>query len=287
MANHLGKNQSVHFDNFFSSIKLAKDLLKEKLTCCGTIRPNRKGWPMPNTKQKPGKVRNRMMQKGRMVAVQWTDKRQVNILSANADPKMVTVERRTKHGVVQVQVPKPVLQYNSATFGVDLNDQNRSCYPVGRPGTKWGRYLFSYLERISIINAFIVMKCARPDDSYTSVSQNYLPFRTRLVKALIATIKPDQPVRRAPDTLTLEGSTHSYSPGHSFGKMPGHKRRFFQCAQVGVKMASRHTQETITGCHLCNVHLHGGACYSRFHDNLKSQISLCHSHARPNSPFKG
>ena len=60
-----------------------------------------------------------MRQKGRMVAVQWTDKRRVNILSTKADPKMVTVERRTKAGVVQVQVPKPVVQYNKAMFGVD------------------------------------------------------------------------------------------------------------------------------------------------------------------------
>ncbi|GFO33877.1 PiggyBac transposable element-derived protein 4-like [Plakobranchus ocellatus] len=148
MANHLGKKNSVHFDNFFSSVKLCEDL-KEKTTCYGTIRPNRKGWLMPNTKQKPGEVR--------MVAVQWTDKRQVNILSTNADPKMMTVERRTKRGVVQVQVPKPVVQYNSAMFGVDLNDQNRSYYPVGDPGTKWWRYLSNYHVQISIINAFILV----------------------------------------------------------------------------------------------------------------------------------
>ncbi|KAK3767263.1 hypothetical protein RRG08_061679 [Elysia crispata] len=73
--------------------------------------------PKHNLSQKPGEVR--MRQKGRMVAVQWTDKRRVNILSTKADPKMVTVERRTKAGVVQVQVPKPVVQYNKAMFGVD------------------------------------------------------------------------------------------------------------------------------------------------------------------------
>lgn len=95
MVNHLGKNHSVHFDNFFTSVKLAEDLLKEKTTSCGTIRPNRKGWPLPNTKQKPGEVR--MLQKGNIVAVHWTDQRQVNVLSTSADPKMMTVERGTKH----------------------------------------------------------------------------------------------------------------------------------------------------------------------------------------------
>ncbi|KAK3764943.1 hypothetical protein RRG08_045745 [Elysia crispata] len=268
MANHLEKNHAVHFDNFFTSVKLAEDLLKEKTTCCGTIRTNRKGWPLPSSKQKPGEVR--MRQKGRMVAVQWTDKRQVNILSTNADPKMVTVERRTKAGVVQVQVPKPVVQYNKAMFGVDLNDQNRSYYPVGRPGTKWWRYLFNYLVQISIINAFILMKRARPDDSRTSASQNHLVFRTHLVKALVAVTEPDQPARRAPDVPSLQGSSSPYSPSHSLGKMPGRKRRCFQCAQDGVKMASGRTRETTSGCHLCNVHLHAGECYAKFHSSLKN-----------------
>ena len=68
-----GKNHAVFFDNFFSSVNLAEDLLAEKTTCYGTIRPNRKGWPLPNNKkQKPGEVK--MKQKGQLVAVQWTDK---------------------------------------------------------------------------------------------------------------------------------------------------------------------------------------------------------------------
>ncbi|GFO06444.1 PiggyBac transposable element-derived protein 4-like [Plakobranchus ocellatus] len=146
MANYLGKNHSVYFDNFFSSVTLAEDLLKEKTTCCGTIPPNKKGWPMPNT--------------------------------------------------------------------------SRS--------------------------------------------------HARLVKALIATIEPNQPVRRAPDAPTNEGSFHPYRPGHSLGKMPRRKRWCFQCAQDGVKMASGRTRVTITECHLCNVYLHGGACYAKFHHNLKS-----------------
>ena len=226
MANHLEKNHAVHFDNFFTSVKLAEDILKEKTTCCETIRTSRKGWPLPSSKQKPGEVR--MRQKGRMIAVQWTDKRRVNILSTNADSKMVTVERRAKAGVVQEQVPKPVVQYNKAMSDVDLNDQNRSYYLVGRPGTKWWRYLFNYLVQISIINAFILMKRVRPDDSRTSASQNHLVFHTHLVKALAAVTEPEKPARRTPDVPSLQGSSSPYSPSHSLGKIPGRKRRCFQ-----------------------------------------------------------
>ncbi|GFS10706.1 PiggyBac transposable element-derived protein 4-like [Elysia marginata] len=131
VQNHLGKNHAVFFDNFFSSVKLVEDLLKEKTTCCGTIRPNRKGWPLPSQKQKPGEVK--MKQKGQLVAVQWTDKRQVNILSNNSDPKMVSAQSRSKQGVIDVQVPASVVKYNSAMFGVDLNDQYRA-YAPGQNG---------------------------------------------------------------------------------------------------------------------------------------------------------
>ncbi|GFR99077.1 hypothetical protein ElyMa_002784100 [Elysia marginata] len=48
----------------------------------------------------------------------------------------IYVQHRSKQGVIDVQVPAPVVKYNSAMFGVDLNDQYRAYYPVGSPGTK-------------------------------------------------------------------------------------------------------------------------------------------------------
>ncbi|GFS14221.1 PiggyBac transposable element-derived protein 4-like [Elysia marginata] len=216
-----------------------------------------------------------MRQKGKMVAIQWTDKRQVNILS-NADAKMVTEQRRTKRGIVEVQVPEPVVQYKSALFGVELNDQYRSYYPVGRPGTKWRRSLFNYPVQIAS-NSFVLMKRFRPNDTRTSASQNHLTFRTQLVKALISPAEPqpaqaqpaeDQPAE--PQPAELAGNAHPYSPQHTLGKIPGRQRRCYQCAIDGKKMPCGRTRETTSGCHLCNVHLHAGECYAKFHSNLKN-----------------
>ncbi|KAK3709625.1 hypothetical protein RRG08_003930 [Elysia crispata] len=114
------------------------------------------------------------------------------------------------------------------------------------------------------------MKRARPDDSRTSASQNHLVFRTHLVKALVAVTEPDQPARRAPDVPSLQGSSSPYSPSHSLGKMPRRKRRCFQCAQDGVKMASGRTRETTSGCHLCNVHLHAGLSTCVWHGRTQT-----------------
>ena len=216
--------------------------------------------------KKPGEVK--MQQKSQLVAVQWTDKRQVNVLSTNADPKTVAVQRRSKNGMIEVQIPASVIKYNSAMFGDDLHDQNRSYYPVGRPGTKWWRYLFNYLVQVAIVNLFILMKRARPDDGRAAVSQNHLLFRSHLVKALI---KEDATApQRAPESPTVRGALNPYSPNHMLTKMPGRKRRCFQCSKDGVKMASGRTRESTTGCHLCNIHLHGGECYSKYHESIKS-----------------
>ena len=111
-----------------------------------------------------------MQQKGQLVAVQCTDKWQVHIWSTNADPKRVAVQWISKNGMIEVQIPASVIKYNSAVFGVDLNDQNRSYYPIGRPGTKWWRYLFNYLVQVSMINSFILMKPARPNEGTAAVS---------------------------------------------------------------------------------------------------------------------
>ena len=261
---HLGKNHKVYFDNFFSTVGLAQDLLRNNTYCCSTIRPNRKEWPLPkDTKQKAGEVK--MKQKGNLVAVQWTDKRQVNVLSTCCDPTMTTVQRRKKGGgLLDVPIPSAIVDYNSAMFGVDLNDQYRSYYGVGRPGNKWWRYLFNYLIQISIINSFILMKRARTEDNRYSISQNHLMFRTALAKALATPSKS-----RAAEAPTLGGAARAYSPEHTLAKMPGRKRRCFQCARDGNKMPSGRTRETITGCPLCNVHLHGGPCYLKFHEALK------------------
>ena len=207
-----------------------------------------------------------MQQKGLMVACQWTDKRQVNIISTNCNPLMVSVQRRTKDGIVQLEIPNCVNEYNSFMFGVDLGDQHRSYYPVGRPSKKWWRYLFWYLIQVSIINSYILMKMVNPNSPFV---QNHLKFGTKLSQQLL-TMKAATHSSRAIRKPSVAGIAKPFSPQHMLSTMSGRKRRCYQCALVGAKMPSGRTKETIKGCHLCQVHLHAGQCYSTFHDNLRN-----------------
>ncbi|GFR99081.1 PiggyBac transposable element-derived protein 4-like [Elysia marginata] len=125
--------------------------------------------------------------------------------------------------------------------------------------------------QISIINSFILMKRARPGDGRTSVAGNHLRFRTKLAKSLLTATESMTPQRPAtvPDTPSVRGTCNPYSPSHMLSRMPGRKRPCYQCAQNGDKMPSGRTRETVYGCKLCNVHLHHGHCYSKYHENLK------------------
>ncbi|KAI8771536.1 piggyBac transposable element-derived protein 4 [Biomphalaria glabrata] len=126
-----------------------------------------------------------MRQKGLIVATQWTEKQQVNILSTNSDPVMTTVECRSKTGMLDLEIPLPVVNYNCGMFGVDLADQHCSYYPIGRVSNKWWRYMLWYLIDISMINSFLLMKKSRPNDSTDSLSQNHLLFHKKVADQLL------------------------------------------------------------------------------------------------------
>ena len=72
-----GVGHKLYMDNFFSSPDLFDDLAQKKISCCGTVRLNRKGMPndlLPKTqKLKRGDIRVRT--RGDLTAVVWKDKR--------------------------------------------------------------------------------------------------------------------------------------------------------------------------------------------------------------------
>ena len=51
----VGKGYHLYFDNFFSSVSLMEDLLKDELYACGTFRKDRRGLPQAIVKTTLGK----------------------------------------------------------------------------------------------------------------------------------------------------------------------------------------------------------------------------------------
>ena len=245
------RNHHLYYDNFFSSMALAKDLLQQKTYSCATTPPNHKGWPLPKSKQKKGECS--FLQDGNLVATQWTDKRQVNILSTNCSLGTDTTSRRSKSGQEDVPIPKPVILYNQFMGGVDLADQYRSYYPVGRAGRKWWRYTFNFLLQISVVNSYILMKKNSSDAKPRTAAQEQVYFRVDLCQSLL------QGTKKRKSTYAEVPSVASYTPSdpdsHKQTKLPGRHRVCYQCSQDKRKTGSGRTPETIFGCTTCNVRL--------------------------------
>ena len=269
----LNKGHHLYFDNFFSSVKLAQDLEKQKTFCCSTIRLNRLGWPAELNaakakKMRPGDVHFR--QDGNMVATLWKDKRPVAVLSTNSQAKMGKKERKIPGGKKEVAIPETVLAYNkSMGGGVDFADQHASYYNVGRPSVRWWRYICWWLLQTSMVNAFILWKeCQRPAPSQKGL--RHLDFRLAVLRALCKgnvsrKLRPTEAVAQA-------GVTDSNPLTHKDIRMPGRKRDCVMCGEKHMKTVKGYGVQTVYGCIICNVHLCKGMCFAEFHHKLANSI---------------
>ena len=157
------QRRHLYFDNFFSSIKLLRDLEVRQTYACATVRSNRAG--LPFVVKQPGRLARGSSvkhQSGNLVAAVWHDKRDVRIVSTNSDPVDDTVQRRNGREVVPVPCPMSIINYNAHMGGVDLADQQRSYYGVGRESKKFWMYLAWYIINTSIVNSFILMMKSLP-----------------------------------------------------------------------------------------------------------------------------
>ena len=201
----MNKNHHVYFDNFFSSVRLLEHLRVQKTYACPTVRINRKDLP-PCARQRLHPGDKVVRQKGKIVFTKWHDKRDVSVISTNLNPNTpdVVIQRRNE----QVHKPAVIGLYNENMGGVDLADQFRNYYSVGRSSKKWYKYLFWYAIDVSICNAFILQNHFLTRAGRSKLNQ--ADFRTGLSKQLIAgfscTVSAAQSSkRRKIDNLSLGG----------------------------------------------------------------------------------
>src|SRR6266496_2559348 len=101
---------------------------------------HRKGLPaaMKRLKLKKGAACRQEM-KGQLLLTVFFDKRQVSHLSTGIAP-----------GLVNNSI-KPIVNedYNAHMGGVDLSDQHKSYYALGRKARRWWKYIMYYLLTLS------------------------------------------------------------------------------------------------------------------------------------------
>ena len=257
----MNKNHHVYFDNFFSSLTLLEHLEANGTYACATVRCNRKDLPQcAKEKLRPGeKV---VSQKGNVVFTKWHDKRDVSLISTNCSPLAVdvVVSRRNQ----DVSKPAVVDKYNKHMGGVDLADQLRQYYSIGRSSFKWYRYIFWFLMDISICNSFLLYNSYNLEQGKGKVPQ--LSFRLKLAKQLIGgfssvSFAGHSAKRRKIDELALSSPN---TGSHFIVKVQGRKKVCVHCKKIGRKTASVRAVESSFQCLQCSVVL-CETCFSDFH----------------------
>ena len=114
----------LYVDNYYTSPILFKYLYEHGTYASGTVRVNRKQFPVKELDEdKMEKGEKLFLHHGVLTAGKWKDKRDVYFLSTLHCDEMETINRRTKGGNTESVIkPKIVTDYNQHMSGVDIAD---------------------------------------------------------------------------------------------------------------------------------------------------------------------
>ena len=258
------QRRHLYFDNFFSSIKLLRDLEVRQTYACATVRSNRAGLPL--VVKQPGRLARGSSvkrQSGNLVAAVWHDKRDVRIVSTNSDPVDGTVQRRNGREVVPVPCPMSIINYNAHMGGVDLADQQRSYYGVGRESKKFWTYLAWYIINTSIVNSFILMMKSLPRPlTHEQHNMTHLKYRMKIVSQLVGGFSSRKRAgRRGVEAPVIEPS---HLAGHDLVKI-AKKLVCRNCSQLGRKTPQGRGISSTWSCRTCKVALCKDGCLVEYH----------------------
>ncbi|KAG5280755.1 hypothetical protein AALO_G00063680 [Alosa alosa] len=275
------KHHHIFMDSFFTSVPLLQRLLRDGLYACGPTHPARRGYPDTLKPRNVGKLAPGefyQCQHGNLVATVTRDAKVMSCLSTNSAPGIVGISpSRQRDGDsdgdssgggggigpcgmgLGVPRPLPLLLYQENMRGVDLCDQLRECYQVGRPCKKWWRYFLWFYVNLCIVNAYVILRETRsgaPPAGFNGKQFTQRHFRVRLAQQLIGDYQGARGMERA------ARKRHADSPleyGHRLERMSERSRRCRNCTNKGLR------HESVFGCKICNVHLCRGGCFSEFH----------------------
>lgn len=256
----------VYMDNYYNSVQNSEILLEKKIRICGTIRKNR-GLPdcLKMVSLKNGETTFR--RKKDILLQVWQSKKTVFLISSIHSAEMresQNIDRRTRQKIIK---PNALIDYNRYMKGVDRADQYLY-YSILCKTAKWTKRMAMYLINCALFNSFVV---------YNSVnSANKKKYQTFLkdiaVHWLTDEISIDESAEPVPSTsrskgcksdppgrLSMDMRKHTLEPLVGTGKNKNVLRRCRVCAAHKLRSETRYM------CKFCNVPLHKGKCFERYH----------------------
>lgn len=179
-----GIGHSLFVDNYYTSVQLVENLLKEKIFVTGTLRINRKGNPeeVVRKKLKSGERVSQYKKTG-ICVTKWKDRREILTISSEFDGEIINTTNRLGK---QCQMPTMVAEYNKFMSGVDFHDQMLAYYPCQRKTLRWYKKLSIHIFQSILLNAYYLYISEMPKISFYD-------FRISVIRSLLGPPPPTLP----------------------------------------------------------------------------------------------
>ena len=263
----------LYTDNFYTSPALAQSLLERGFHLVGTIRTNRRGFPVQlkaDTKdfeKHAPRGAMRYVRDGNMLFQQWKDRRVVSMLSTvHKGNSHVYVTRHSKvmgHHVEQnIRQPESIRDYNAHMGGVDRFDQRAAAYRVLRRTRKYWKSIFLDMLDVAAVNSFLLFQLCRSQNPGAIPRPNQYSrkaFHANLVRQLaeidIRAPPPSRGYRPAPAQQPPVDHLH----------LAAHREQKKNC--VHCRDTEKVQRQCVTFCRTCQVHLHvtSRVCFASYH----------------------
>ena len=172
--------RSITMDNFFTSVKLAKDLLEKGLSVLGTIRKNKKELPPSFQASRKRNVYSSefgFSGDARVMLCSYVPKKNKSVIMISTS----NYEKRVEEALPNK--PNVITEYNKSKSGVDTLDQLVKTYSCKRVSNRWPLVIFYYIIDVSAYNASVCFMHENPE-LYTG-SQKRRKFLMDLSESLV------------------------------------------------------------------------------------------------------
>lgn len=264
----------IYQDNYYSSVGLAEIYMRNKVRVCGTIRKNRSlSQYLKTITVSSGQTIFR--RKHDILLQIWNNgKRNVNMISTIHSAQVMETLSVNEGSTKPIRKPESIIEYNKYTKGVDRADQYLSYYPIFRKRKKWSKRVVMFLINCALFNSF---------KAYTHLNGKKMTYKTFLHKVAISWIAdslstdsksdgevdlpnvpnlstPKRKVRRPDHAQRLSSiKKHDLVKIETSGKSKTPQKQCRVCASKKIR------SRTSFVCSFCNIPLHKGDCYKRYH----------------------
>ena len=279
---HSNKWHHVYMDNFYNSKSTTEKLLQKKIRTCGTIRINR-GLPdvLKNCRLQTNETKFRRNTNGTMFQI-WKTKRYVRMISNIHSADVIDTGRVIRRTGLPEKKPTCIIEYNKYMKGVDRADQYISYYKIMRKTVKWTKRVVMYLINCALFNAFRMYKIN---------AQNKMKYKTFIYSVgkywaleepnFLSSTSASTPIAIGPQPSTSQGRQRRTNvqnnplrlskdfKAHKLENIVTSGKTKYPTRQCRVCSAHKNRAVTRYICAFCQVPLHKGECFSKYHSVVK------------------